>query len=110
MESLGANSRCQFTVHISSDQETTNIPKAMVLQRKNISLLALLESHTGGTTLEVAINPHPPTPFPSRVSLAEALEKKRKKDKKARKDMSEEGEIQPTKDQEPSKGVKAIKG
>lgn len=82
----------------------------MVLQRKNISLLALLESHTGGTTLEVAINPHPPTPFPSRVSPAEALEKKRKKDKKARKGMSEEGEIQPTKDQEPSKGVKAIKG
>lgn len=48
-------------------------------------------------------------PLPSRTSPIELLEKKRKRDKKG-KETLEEGEIQPTKDQEPSKGAKAVKG
>ena len=82
----------------------------MVLQRKNTSLLALLESHAGGTTLKVNVNPRPPTPLSSQASLVEPLEKKRKRDKKAGKEMSNEGKIQPSKDQEPLKGAKIAKG
>lgn len=49
-----------------------------------------------------------PSPPLSNFST-ELLEKKRKRDKKG-KETLEEGEIQPTKDQEPSKGAKAMKG
>nr|POE94840.1 hypothetical protein CFP56_12695 [Quercus suber] len=82
----------------------------MVLQRKNTSLLALQKSHTGGTTPKVSVNPRPPIPLPSRASPAEALEKKRMKDKKAGKEMFKEGKIQPSKDQEPPNGAKVDKG
>ena len=47
VESSGASSRRQSIVRVSTDQETTNVPKAMVLQRMTLNLLALLESHTG---------------------------------------------------------------
>ena len=56
------------------------------------------------------VNPRPPTPLPSQASLVEPLEKKRKRDKKAGKEMSNEGKIQPSKDQEPLKGAKIAKG
>lgn len=94
---------------ISSNQETTNVPKAMVLHRKNTSLLELLESHDRGTTPNVAINPQPLTPLLSRTSPIEPLKKKRKRDKKG-KAAPKEGKIQPTMDWEPSKGAKATKG
>ena len=85
---------------VSSSQEPSNVPKAMVLQcKKNTSLLELLESHTGGYTPEVAIQPRPPTPLPTHTSLFEQLEKKRKREKKG-KEVSEKGEIAP-KDLEP---------
>ncbi|KAL0004380.1 hypothetical protein SO802_011941 [Lithocarpus litseifolius] len=109
-KSSGASSRCQLAIQVNSDQETTDVPDAMVLQRKNTSLLALLESHTGWTMPEVAVNPRPTTPLPSWASPAEALEKKRKMDKKDGKKISEEGKIQPSKDQEPPKGAKVAKG
>ena len=108
-ESLSVSSRHLLSAQISSNQEKTNIPKAMVLQWKNNSLLELLESHAGGTTLEVAINPCLPTPLPSRISPAEPLKKKRKIYKKLRKEMSKEGEIHPIKDRDPPKGAKAAK-
>ena len=63
----------------------------MVLQhRKDTSLLELLESHTEGYTLEVAIQP----------LLREQPKKKRKSDRKG-KDVTEEGEVVPSKDLEP---------
>ena len=41
---------------VSSNQEPSNVPKAMVLQRKkNTSLLELLESYTEGSAHKVAI-------------------------------------------------------
>ena len=85
-------------------RKKTDIPEAMVLQRKNTSLLALLESHVGATTPEVAVNPCTPTFLPSWVSPVEPLEKKRKTNKKAGKETSKEGKIQP------SKGAKVAKG
>ena len=76
----------------------------MVLNKRTPNLLALLESHAW------AFNPHPPTPAQSRASPTEPLEKKRKRDKKAGKETFEEGEVQPSKDQEPPKEVKVAKG
>ena len=50
---------------VSSNQETSDVPEAMVLQRKkNTSLLKLLESHTKVSTPEVAIQTNPSTPPP----------------------------------------------
>ena len=73
----------------------------MVLQhRKDTSLLELLESHTEGYTLEVAIQPRPPTPLPTHDSLSEQPKKKRKSDRKG-KEVTEEGEVVPLKDLEP---------
>ena len=107
---MGASSRRQSAIRVNSDQETTDIREAVVLQRKTPNLLALLESHVEGTTPEVAVNPCPPTPLPPWVSPAEPLEKKRKRDKKAGNETSKEGEVQPSKDQEPPKGSKVAKG
>ena len=71
------------SAQISSSQEPPDIPEAMVLHRKkNTSLLELLESHVGGSTPEVAIQPRPPTPLPTHTSLSERPEKKRKMKKK----------------------------
>ena len=108
-ESSSVSSRHLFSAQISSNQETTNIPEAMVLQRKNTSLLELLESHAGGTTLEVVVNPRLSTPLPSQISPTEPPKKKRKIYKKLRKEMSKEGEIHPIKDQDPPKGARTAK-
>ena len=71
------------STQISSSQGPPDIPEAMVLHRKkNTSLLELLESHVGGSTPEVAIQPRPPTPLPTHSSSFEQLEKKRKRKKK----------------------------
>lgn len=109
VEFFSVNSRPLPSAQVSSIQETIDVLEAMDLQQKKTSLLELLESHAGGTTPKVVVNPRPPTPLPSRTSHTEPLEKKRKKDKKG-KETSEEGKIQPTKDQEPLKGAKAAKG
>ena len=70
----------------------------MVLQRKkNTSLLELLELHSGGSTPEVAIQTWLLTPFPTYTSLPEQADKKRKRDKKG-KEVSEEGEVVPSKE------------
>ena len=81
----------------------------MVLQRKkNTSLLELLESHSRGSTPEVAIQTWPPTPLPTHTSLPEQVDKKRKRDKKG-KEVSKEGEVIPSKEFEPQKWAKIAK-
>lgn len=67
----------------------------------------MLESHAGGSTPEVAIQPQPPTPLPTYTSPSEQLEKKGKREKKGNKPF-EEGEIT-SKDLEPQKGAKIAK-
>ena len=63
----------------------------MVLQRKTrSSLLDLLESHTGGNVPEKAIQPKPPTPPSGQVPQVDPLNKKRKRNQKA-KEVMEEG-------------------
>lgn len=108
-KSPNLNPRLLPSTQVSSNQETADVPEAMVLQHKNTNLLELLESHTGGSTLEVAVHPQPVTPLTSRTSPAEALEKKWKRDKKG-KEASEEGTIPPSKDPKPQKGTKVAKG
>lgn len=80
VESSGTSLSHQSTVHISSNQESTNIPEVMVLNKRNPNLLALLESYAKGVTPEVAVNPHPPTSVQSLAFPIEPLEKKRKRD------------------------------
>ena len=81
----------------------------MVLQRrKNTSLLELLESYARGFTPKVAIQNGPPTPLPTHTSPLEQADKKRKRDKKG-KEVSEEGEVVPSKELEPQRGVKLSK-
>ena len=54
------------SAQVSNVQEAPSIPNAMVLQHKaKTSFLDLLESHVGGTMLEVAIQTKPLTPFPA---------------------------------------------
>ena len=96
----GAIFRHLPSAYISSSQEPSEVPEAMVLQRrKDTSLLELLESHTGGSTLEVVFQPQPPTLLPIHTSPFEQPKKKRKREKKG-KETSEEGEIA-SKDLEP---------
>lgn len=42
---LNLNPRLLPFAQVSSNQETADVPEAMILQRKNTSLLELLESH-----------------------------------------------------------------
>ena len=102
-ESPSTTSRFLPSAQISADQETADIPKAMVLQRrKDTNLLKLLESHAGGSTPEVAIQPRPPTPLPTHTFPSEQPEKKRKRDRKG-KEITEEGEVVPSKDYQENK-------
>ena len=80
----------------------------MVLQCKNTSLLELLESHAGGSTLKEAIQPRRPNPLPTRTSHVEPLEKKWKIEKKG-KEMSEEVKVHLSKDLKPQKREKLLK-
>ena len=86
---------------VSSSQGPSNVLEGMVLQRKKkTSLLELLESHTGGFTLDIAIQTQPPTPLPVHTFSPKQANKKRKMDKKG-KDVAEEGEVVPSKELEP---------
>ena len=86
---------------VSNSQEPSNIPEAMVLQRKTkTSLLELLKSYAEGSIPKVAIQTLPPTPLPLHTSPSELADKKRKQDKKGKK-VVEEGEVIPFKELEP---------
>nr|POF02849.1 hypothetical protein CFP56_10907 [Quercus suber] len=81
------------TVAVSEDQEATEVPKAMVIEKKLPDLLSLLKSHAGGAKLEVPMMPRPPTPVPLPPAQTNPADKKRKRDKKGGKSSVEEGEI-----------------
>lgn len=72
IESLGAKFKRLPSAQVSSIQEPSNVPEAMVLQRKkNTNLLELLELHAKVSTLEVAVQPRPLTPLPTHASSSE---------------------------------------
>ena len=53
------------TALVSEDQEGTEVPKGMVIEKKLPDLLSLLESHAWTVAPEVSIVPRPPTPIPT---------------------------------------------
>ena len=52
------------TIAVSDDQEATEIPKGMMIEKRLPGLLSLLESHAGDATLEVLVVPRPSMPAP----------------------------------------------
>nr|POF02845.1 hypothetical protein CFP56_10903 [Quercus suber] len=84
------------TVAVSEDQEATEVPKAMVIEKKLPDLLSLLESHAGGATPEVLMMPRPPTPVPLPPAQTNPADKKRMRDKKGGKAQSRKGRFQKT--------------
>ena len=83
-DSLAPTYRHLATAQVSTSQEATKIPKAMVLEEKTPDLLALLTVHTEGNSPMVLVIPRPPTPTPVQAATTEAIEKKRKKGKAAK--------------------------
>ena len=57
-------SSTSVTVAISDDQEATEIPEGMMIEKRLLGLLSLLESHAGDATPEVLVVPKPPMPAP----------------------------------------------
>ena len=55
------------------------MPEVMVLEKRMIDLLSLLENHVGTTTPEVPIVPKPLTPIPPTPTQNEPADKKQKK-------------------------------
>ena len=82
------------TALVSENQKVTKLPKVMVLEKRMIDLLSLLENHVGTTTPEVPIVPKPLTSIPPTPTQNEPADKKQKKDKKGGRGSTEEGEIQ----------------
>ena len=108
LEPSGVDFSHLLPAQVSSIQETSSIPVAMVLQHKSkTSLLELLESHARGMVHEVAIQTRPPT-LPTHSSQPNLTNKKRKQDQNG-KDIVEEGEIIPSKELEPQKRAKVVK-
>ena len=70
------------------------MPEVMVLEKRMIGLLSLLENHVGTTTPKVPIVPKPLTPIPPTPTQNEPADKKQKRDKKGGRGSTEEGEIQ----------------
>ena len=65
----------------------------MVLEKRMLVPLSLLESHAGTTTPKVPIVPRPPTLIPPPPPQTKLADKKRKRDRKGGKSSTEEGEI-----------------
>jgi len=100
-ESSGATFNHFPPIQVSNVQKTSDIPDAMVLQRKpKTSLLELLESHVVGSVPEVAIQTRPPTPLLVHTSVLEPTNKKRKWDRKGN-DVVEKGKVISSKELEP---------
>lgn len=72
-EDIASSSRLA-TTFFSEDQETNEFPKVMVLEKRMLDLLSLLESHARTATPEVLIVPRPSIlvlPPPSQTELAD---------------------------------------
>jgi len=59
-----ATTSTSAVVAVSANQEATQVPEGMVIEKRVPDLLALLESYTGKATLEVPVVPRPSTPTP----------------------------------------------
>nr|POE54659.1 hypothetical protein CFP56_47300 [Quercus suber] len=89
-EDVASTSRPATSV-ISEDQEATESPEAMVIEKRLPDLLSILESHIEDVTLEVPIMPRPPSSIPPPPTQFDLADKKWKRDKKGEKVPSRKG-------------------
>ena len=94
------------TILVSEDQEHTEAPEDMVIERRLPGLLSLLESHARTTMPEVPVILRPPTPIIPAPIQIEPIDKKRKRDRRVGKGVVDEGEVQEETPLEPTKVVK----
>ena len=94
-------------VSISTDQGATEVPEGMVIEKRLLDLLSLLESHYRDVTPEIPMVPRPPTPAPPLPPQTDPSDKIRKRDKKGGKGISKEGEIQEETPPKQTRGPKA---
>ena len=66
----------------------------MVIEKRLLDLLSILESHIGNATTKVLVVPKPPTLAPPPPTQTKPTDKKWKRDTKEGKGSTEEGEIQ----------------
>ena len=59
-----ASTSISVTIAVSKDQEAIEILEAMVIEKKLLELLSLLESHTGDATPEILVVPTSPILVP----------------------------------------------
>jgi len=97
-----------IAVAISTDQGATEVPERMVVEKRLLDLLSLLESHFGDATPEIPMVPRPPTPTSPPLPQTNPADKIRKRDKKGGKGIIEEVEIQEETPSEQTKGPNAI--
>lgn len=97
-------------VAISTDQGATEVPEGMVIEKRLLDLLSLLESHFGDATPEIPMVPRPPTPAspPPPPPQTDPADKIRKRDKKGGKGIVEKVEIQEETPFEQTRGPNAI--
>lgn len=76
-EDISSSLRLTTTL-VSENQETTDVPKAMVLEKRIHILLSLLESHARTAIPKVPIVPRPSTLIPPPPSQTELIDKKKK--------------------------------
>ena len=101
-----ASTSILVTIAVSEDQEAIEIPEAMVIEKKLLELLSLLESHAGDATPEIPVVPRSLTLVPPPPTQTELVDKKRKWDKKGGKGSAKEREIQ---EETPPKQAKVAK-
>lgn len=82
-----------IVVAISANQEAIQVPEGMVIEKRVLDLLSLLESHARKATLKISVVLRPPTPAPAPSPQIDPVDNKRKMDKKARNGVIEEGKI-----------------
>lgn len=94
-------------VAISANQEADQVPEGMVIEKRVLDLLSLLESHTSDATSEIPVVSRPPSHTPPQTDF---VDKKRKRDKKKlERGVFEEGMIQDKPPLEQTRGSKATR-
>ena len=91
---------------VSEDQEAIEVLEGMVIEKRLLDLLSLLESHARTTAPKAPIVPKPLTPIPPTPAQIELVDKKWKRDKKGGKGPIKEGEVQEEALPEPTKVAK----
>nr|POF00739.1 hypothetical protein CFP56_77029 [Quercus suber] len=104
-----ATTSTPVTATVSTDQRATEMPEGMVIEKRLLDLLSLLESRASDATTEVPVVPRPLIPAPSFPPQTNPTDKKRKQGKKSGKGITDEGKIYEETSSEQTKGPNATK-